>query len=79
MGGTFDTSQCDSGRQSSTALKVLDQENHQLVTSIKKVNSQLKETSIRKARGGGRRGWPSSVKSFSWRNNSFRRQKSQVS
>ena len=50
VGGTFDTSQCDSGHQSSTALKVLDQEIHQLETSIKKVKSQLKETSIRKAK-----------------------------
>ena len=50
VGGTFDTSQCDSGRQSSTALKVLDQEIHELETSIKKVKSQLKETSIRKAK-----------------------------
>ena len=50
VGGTFDTSQCDSGRQSSTALKVLDQEIHELETSIKKVKSQLKETLIRKAK-----------------------------
>ena len=48
VGGTFDTSQCDSGRQSLTGLKVLDQEIHQLETSIKKVKSQLKETLIRK-------------------------------
>ena len=46
VGGTFDTSQCDSGRQSSTALKVLDQEIHELETSIKKVKSQLKETML---------------------------------
>ena len=48
--GTFDTSQCDSGRQSSTGLRVLDQEIHQLETSIKKVKSQMKETLIRKAK-----------------------------
>ena len=46
VGGTFDISQCDSARQSSTALKVHDQEIHQMETSIKKVKSQLKETLI---------------------------------
>ena len=50
VGGTFDTSQCDLGRQSSTALRVWDQEIHQLETSIKKVKSQLKEALIRKAK-----------------------------